>query len=1020
MAGNKTSMNISLRLMAGQFTKGLKNIRRQIDTFGRYIKSAFALGSVTAFGRSVVKVGADFENAMARVRAVTNASTMEMKTMRNEAERLGATTRYTATEAAGALENLTRNGMTAAQATRSLSGVLQLAQANSIGLAEAADMVTNTMNMFGLSVNDVSRINDTLSSTASNSATDVTLLYEALVNAAPVAKTLGFSLEETSSAIGALAQKGVKGADAGTQLRMALVKLSDPNITKKLRDHGVAIDEETMKSDGLLGTINKLREANLSLTDLTDIFSQKGAAGMSQLISAYGDFERLVGVTGESAGTTERMFSQSVGTMRENIDTLNSAWEAFLIKMQNKTGGVINQAIRFVTGLIRNFNSLGGTLMNLANAIIPLVAGKALAMFRSIQTAAKTAKTKIEAVKTAFAGMGATVASVVSGVVLTLINKWTQKQRELNTAVRDAEKGMSDSAKETAKMRAAAEPLINKLGKDGLWTTVDKLTKLFPDFADEIKKAADKAAETGGYDELKKKLEEIVDLQSKVTANNSLREIANARQNRLQNTIRKGLNQPGNGGKNAGWMYRSGGSGLFNAIKKAASTGGEFDKEQFRLLKDQVSAVIAQHVTENGKYRGDQLKRTLDSMGVNAELRDIVTVIDALMARDSDAKAAHDAVMAINRNTKAVDDARAAINGKPDDGKDPKKDPKKDPDKPDTPDTTPKDTPERIRERLTGKIAAANDDLAQGFITNEECVRKLSQAYMDAYQELRSLTGATGADNEYTGKAKLYNDRVKAAPIKKVKGGDLLTGKAEPSVQAGPVKPPVTDTGYRPKPVKIPVTFEEVSGGVSDVIGGLNSVYGAATGIGEAFKKLKDDSAKAWEKVGAGLQILSALAQMMQTVSGAIDMVGAARAAASAADTAATQVETMNAQQKVAANTAVAASGAASSVASIPWVGPVLAAAAVASMLALMKTLPKMSTGGVFGGNAHGDMNLARVNGGEMILNKSQQARLFNILDGKAGIGGGRNNEIVFKIDGTTLKGVMRNIDGKQKPIGNE
>lgn len=1016
MAGNKTSMNISLRLMAGQFTKGLKNIRRQIDTFGRYIKSAFALGSVTAFGRSVVKVGADFENAMARVRAVTNASSMELKTMRNEAERLGATTRYTATEAAGALENLTRNGMTAAQATRSLSGVLQLAQANSIGLAEAADMVTNTMNMFGLSVNDVSRINDTLSSTASNSATDVTLLYEALVNAAPVAKTLGFSLEETSSAIGALAQKGVKGADAGTQLRMALVKLSDPNITKKLRDHGVAIDEETMKSDGLLGTINKLREANLSLTELTDIFSQKGAAGMSQLISAYGDFERLVGVTGESAGTTERMFSQSVGTMRENIDTLNSAWEAFLIKMQNKTGGVINQAIRFVTGLIRNFNSLGGTLMNLANAIIPLVAGKAVAMFRSIQTAAKTAKTRIEAVKTAFAGMGATVASVVSGVVLTLINKWTQKQRELNTAVRDAEKGMADSAKETAKMRAAAEPLINKLGKDGLWTTVDKLTKLFPDFADEIKKAAEEAEKTGGYDELKKKLKEIVDLQSKVTANNSLREIANARQNRLQNTIRKGLNQPGNGGDKAGWMYRSGGSDLFNAIKKAASPGGEFDKEQFRLLKDQVSAVIAQHLTDNGANDAITLNKTLHSMGVDTNLLQLNSLIHELMNRDSDAKAAHDAVMAINRNTKAVDDAKAAINGKPDEpGK-----PGKDPDKPDTPDTTPKDTPERIRERLTGKIAAANDDLAQGFITNEECVRKLSQAYMDAYQELRSLTGATGADNEYTGKAKLYNDRVKAAPIKKIKGGDLLTGKAEPSVKAEPVKPPVTDTGYRPKPVKIPVTFEEVSGGVSDVIGGLNSVYGAATGIGEAFEKLKDDSASAWEKVGAGIQILSALAQMMQTVSGAIDMVGAARAAASAADTAATQVETMNAQQKVAANTAVAASGAASSVASIPWVGPVLAAAAVASMLALMKTLPKMSTGGVFGGNAHGDMNLARVNGGEMILNKSQQARLFNILDGKAGIGGGRNNEIVFKIDGTTLKGVMRNIDGKQKPIGNE
>ena len=157
----------------------------------------------------------------------------------------------------------------------------------------------------------------------------------------------------------------------------------------------------------------------------------------------------------------------------------------------------------------------------------------------------------------------------------------------------------------------------------------------------------------------------------------------------------------------------------------------------------------------------------------------------------------------------------------------------------------------------------------------------------------------------------------------------------------------------------------------------------------------------------------------MQTVGSVIDMVSAIRTAAAAKDTAATQVEVANARRKTAGNMATAASGAASSVASIPWVGPALAIAAVASMLALMTQLPKMSTGGVFGGNAHGDMNLARVNGGEMVLNKSQQARLFNILDGKAGTGGGRN-EIVFKIDGTTLKGVMRNIDGKQKPIGNE
>ena len=197
--------------------------------------------------------------------------------------------------------------------------------------------------------------------------------------------------------------------------------------------------------------------------------------------------------------------------------------------------------------------------------------------------------------------------------------------------------------------------------------------------------------------------------------------------------------------------------------------------------------------------------------------------------------------------------------------------------------------------------------------------------------------------------------------------------------------------------------------------------------------------------VGAGVQILTGLAQIMQTISSLSELTAAAetaataaqltgaavsvtasatqataQTAAAAADTAATEVMLANAKKRAAAGIGAAAAEAASSVAMTPWVGPVLAAAAFASMLALMTRLPKMSTGGVFAGNAHGDMNLARVNGGEMILNKSQQARLFNILDGKAGIGGGRNTEIVFKIDGTTLKGVMRNIDGKQKPIGNE
>ena len=238
MAKNGLTLKALLQLETKQFQQGLNKIKKQLNGFGNFLKSAFAVGSITAFGKQMVNVSKDFEDAMARVKAITNASTTEFEAMSKEARRMGETTRYTASEAAAALENLTRNGMSASQATKALSGVMQLAQANAIGLAEAADIVTNTLNMFGLSVENTTRVNDVLSSTAGNAATNISELYEAMVNAAPAARVLNFDIEEVSAAIGALAQAGVKGSDAGTQLRMSLTKMADPKSLLRCRKWG--------------------------------------------------------------------------------------------------------------------------------------------------------------------------------------------------------------------------------------------------------------------------------------------------------------------------------------------------------------------------------------------------------------------------------------------------------------------------------------------------------------------------------------------------------------------------------------------------------------------------------------------------------------------------------------------------------------------------------------------------------------------------------------------------------------
>ena len=275
------NLKVLMQLLTMEFQKGINTISRQLEGFKGFIKSAFALGSITMFGREMVNVSKGFEDSMARVKAVSNATTSEFEKMTKEAMRLGYTTRYTATEAAGALENLTRNGVSAENATKMLASVLQLAQANSIGLAEAANIVTNSLNMFNLTVDESQRVNDVLSSTASHAATDITSLYEAMANAAPAAKIVGFSIEETSAAIGAFAQRGIKGAEAGTKLRIAFQKMSDPKIVAKMKARGIAIDEETMKTEGLLKTIEKLANAQLSLGELGTIFDARSAMALA-------------------------------------------------------------------------------------------------------------------------------------------------------------------------------------------------------------------------------------------------------------------------------------------------------------------------------------------------------------------------------------------------------------------------------------------------------------------------------------------------------------------------------------------------------------------------------------------------------------------------------------------------------------------------------------------------------------------------------------------------------------------
>ena len=536
--GKGMTFKMVARLVTKDFEKGIGKLKRQLSIFGNFLKGAFTIGSITMFGKAMVEASMEFEDAMARVKSVCNATTEEMQMMTAEARKMGETTRYTATEAAKAMENLVRNGLSAQQATKALSSVLQLAQANAIGLDEAAVILTNTLNMFNLNVNEAARVNDVLSSTAANTATNVAELYDALANAAPVAGVLGFSIEEVNAALGALAQRGVKGADAGTQLRMAFVKLTDPAIIKKMKEHNLNIDEQTIKSEGLAGTLKKLYQAQLSMLQLNDIFSQKGAAGMANLIMAYQQFERVLNITENSMGTTERMFGQSMGNMNQEIKVLISVWESFLITMGNKTSGIFVGIVRLLQNLINNFKTVGGTIMNLASVAVPLLSKGITYLITRFKAASAAAVAAGTTMKIAMGDVIGIVATLVTWVGTALVGAYNRS----NAALKEANNQLGETKAKWIETKNELKKIYDQLGPETDENTmagiVNRLCEMFPEFADIISESA-KNTNIEGWKKLKDILGDIEGYQEAMETAKAQEQVYKANVNKFANNLKE-------------------------------------------------------------------------------------------------------------------------------------------------------------------------------------------------------------------------------------------------------------------------------------------------------------------------------------------------------------------------------------------------------------------------------------------------------------------------------------------------
>lgn len=257
----------------------LQTVGNKISSVGQ--KLLPVTGVVTGLGTAAVKTAADFDSAMSRVAAVSGATGSDFDSLRDKAREMGAKTKFSATEAADAMNYMAMAGWKTEDMLSGIEGVMYLAAASGEDLATTSDIVTDALTAFGLTAADSGHFADVLAAASSNANTNVSMMGETFKYCAPVAGALGFSVEDTAEAIGLMGNAGIKASQAGTSMRSIMT-----NLTGDVKLSGAAIGDVTIATTNADGS---MRSLSAILADCRVAF-----AGMTEAEKAN-NAEALVG-----------------------------------------------------------------------------------------------------------------------------------------------------------------------------------------------------------------------------------------------------------------------------------------------------------------------------------------------------------------------------------------------------------------------------------------------------------------------------------------------------------------------------------------------------------------------------------------------------------------------------------------------------------------------------------------------------------------------------------------------------
>lgn len=374
-----------LRRQLGGATAGLDGVERAVQktnratqALGRQLRSVGVILAATFGARQIITTLAGFENSMAAVAAITGATSVELAALRDIAKELGATTEFSASQAADGLKFLGMAGFNAAQSVAAIPAVLDLATAAQLDLARSADITSNIMSGFGIAAENAADVADILAKAASRSNTDVAQLGDAMKYAGPIAASLGIEMSTTAAAVGALSDAGLQGSMAGTGLRQVMSGLIGPTgaAKKAIESMGLTIAEVNPQTNGLVEVIQKLRDRGLDAERALTIFGDRGGNAILALTRDADKVARLA----EEFRNVDGAAAQMAGTMRDNLqgDLLNlaSAIESLIIGLgESGLTTALRTVIQGATALTRLIAEQTDRIVAYATAITGLVAG---------------------------------------------------------------------------------------------------------------------------------------------------------------------------------------------------------------------------------------------------------------------------------------------------------------------------------------------------------------------------------------------------------------------------------------------------------------------------------------------------------------------------------------------------------------------------------------------------------------------------------------------------------------------